>query len=101
MERGRIVTTSPPVAVPAPPIAAPVAAVPRRRDDRRAAWLFLLPALVGFAAFYLYPTIRGAWYSVTDYSLLNTPSYVGADNYRQLATDRVFWESMRATAYYV
>ncbi|MCU7730677.1 sugar ABC transporter permease [Actinoplanes sp. KI2] len=88
-------------ALAAPPRTAPVAAGPRRRDDRRAAWLFLLPVLFGFAVFYLYPTIRGAWFSLTDYSLLNTAGFVGTDNYAQLATDHQFWNSMRVTGYYV
>ncbi|GAA0908970.1 sugar ABC transporter permease [Virgisporangium aurantiacum] len=73
----------------------------RPRDDRRVAWLFLLPVLVGFAVFYLYPTVRGVWYSVTDYSLLNTPTYVGADNYTELAGDAQFWNALKVTGYYV
>ncbi|MET7423481.1 sugar ABC transporter permease [Dactylosporangium sp. NPDC005555] len=94
------------LAVTAPPASAPpdgpVIAGPRRhRDDRRVAWLFLLPVLTGFAVFYLYPTARGVWYSLTDYSLLNTPSYVGADNYAKLVTDAQFWKSLRITGYYV
>lgn len=48
--------------------------------------------------FYLYPTLRGAWFSLTDYSLLNTPNFVGADNYAELATDTQFWDSMKVTA---
>jgi multiple sugar transport system permease protein len=73
----------------------------RARDDRGVAWLFLAPVLVGFAVFYLYPTVRGVWYSLTDYSLLNTPSFVGADNYTRLASDAKFWDSLKVTAYYV
>ncbi|MFI5845560.1 carbohydrate ABC transporter permease [Catenuloplanes sp. NPDC051500] len=73
----------------------------RRRDDRRAAWWFLLPVLVGFAVFYGYPAIRGIWYSVTDYSLINTPTYVGADNYAKLAGDAEFWNSLMVTGWYV
>ncbi|GIJ50407.1 sugar ABC transporter permease [Virgisporangium aliadipatigenens] len=73
----------------------------RSSDDRRVAWVFLLPVLVGFTVFYLYPTARGIWYSVTDYSLLNTPTFVGADNYADLAGDPQFWRSLRVTAYYV
>jgi len=98
------VTTPPTLAVPAPPLP-PVAATPagprRRRDDRHVAWLFLLPVLLGFAVFYLYPTVRGAWYSLTDYSLLNTPRFVGSDNYAELVKDPKFWDSMKVTAYYV
>src|SRR5689334_3929264 len=53
----------------------------RRRDDRRVAWLFIAPVLIGFAVFYLYPTIRGVWWSFTDYSLLGDPTFVGVKNY--------------------
>ncbi|WP_426514663.1 carbohydrate ABC transporter permease [Dactylosporangium sp. McL0621] len=94
------------VAVPAAtapdPPAGPGPLRPRRaRDDRRVAWLFLLPVLLGFAVFYLYPTVRGVWYSLTDYSLLNTPKFVGADNYAELVSDGQFWDSLKVTAYYV
>ncbi|MBP2479552.1 multiple sugar transport system permease protein [Crossiella equi] len=74
---------------------------PRIRDDRRAAWLFLTPVLVGFALFYAYPTLRGIHYSVTDYSMLGTPRFVGADNYRDLLADDKFWNALRVTGYYV
>jgi multiple sugar transport system permease protein len=73
----------------------------RQRDDRRVAWLFLAPVLVGFAVFYGYPTVRGVWFSLTDYSLLNTPSFLGADNYARLVADPQFWNALRVTAYYV
>jgi multiple sugar transport system permease protein len=73
----------------------------KQRDDRRAAWWFLLPVLAGFAVFYGYPAARGIWYSVTDYSMLNTPSYVGAENYAKLMLDDQFWNSMLVTAWYV
>nr|WP_062330603.1 sugar ABC transporter permease [Herbidospora sakaeratensis] len=76
-------------------------AVLRKRDDRVAGWLFLLPVLVGFLIFYAYPTVRGVWYSFTDYSLLNDPAYVGADNYRELVGDGQFWNALKVTAYYV
>ncbi|MFK0168574.1 carbohydrate ABC transporter permease [Streptomyces sp. NPDC090306] len=74
---------------------------PRRRDDRRAAWLFLSPALIGFAVFYAYPTIRGIYYSLTDYNLLSPPNFVGGDNYSQLIGDDEFWNALKVTGYYV
>ncbi|TKK89244.1 sugar ABC transporter permease [Herbidospora galbida] len=76
-------------------------AVLRKRDDRVAGWLFLVPVIVGFLIFYAYPTVRGVWYSFTDYSLLNDPAYVGADNYRELVGDAQFWNALKVTAYYV
>ncbi|NUS08281.1 MAG: sugar ABC transporter permease [Nonomuraea sp.] len=73
----------------------------RRRDDRYVAWLFLLPVIIAFIVFYAYPTIRGIWYSFTDYSLLNDPAYVGGDNYQKLIGDEQFWNALKVTGYYV
>ncbi|WP_199551914.1 carbohydrate ABC transporter permease [Streptomyces sp. N35] len=73
----------------------------RRRDDRKAAWLFLAPALLGFLVFYAYPTIRGVHYSLTDYNMLAPPNFVGAENYTQLIGDEQFWNALKVTAYYV
>lgn len=73
----------------------------KQRDDRRAAWWFLLPVLTGFAVFYGYPAVRGIWYSVSDYTMLNTPSFVGADNYAKLLHDGQFWNALLVTAWYV
>lgn len=73
----------------------------KQRDDRRAAWWFLLPVLTGFAVFYGYPAVRGIWYSVSDYTMLNTPSFVGADNYAKLPHDGQFWNALLVTAWYV
>ncbi|MEU4659179.1 sugar ABC transporter permease [Streptomyces sp. NPDC023723] len=85
-----------------PPGGAPAPGrVRRRRDDRKAAWLFLAPALLGFALFYAYPTVRGVYYSLTDYSLLAAPDFVGADNYSQLIGDDQFWNALKVTGYYV
>jgi multiple sugar transport system permease protein len=73
----------------------------RQRDDRRVAWWFVAPVLVGFAVFYAYPAARGIWYSLTDYTMLGTPDFVGTENYANLLADRQFWSSMLVTAYYV
>ena len=83
----------------APP--APLTRRKRGRGDGRAALLFLLPSLIGFAVFFVYPAIRGVWYSMTDWNLLSPPGYTGADNYRKLIHDPQFWSSLRVTAYFV
>lgn len=73
----------------------------RRPDDRRVALLFIAPVLVGFALFYLYPTIRGFWWSFTDYSLLGEAEFIGLDNYAAVLQDGEFWNSMGVTLHYV
>jgi multiple sugar transport system permease protein len=76
-------------------------AVRRRRDDRRIAALFIAPVLIGFAVFYVYPTIQGVRFSLSDYSLLSPPVYNGGANYSKLLHDGQFWNSLKVTAYYV
>ncbi|MEU4386292.1 sugar ABC transporter permease [Promicromonospora sp. NPDC023805] len=72
-----------------------------RYGDLRTALIFLIPATIGFVTFYLVPAVRGAWFSLTDYSVLAPPRYVGLDNYERLVQDPLFWNAMKVTAYYV
>ena len=69
--------------------------------DLPMALLFILPALIGFLVFYLYPSIRGFYFSLTKYSLLGTPSFIGLDNYTRLVKDPLFWNSLVVTVQYV
>jgi len=73
----------------------------RRRDDTRLALLFILPALIGFLVFMVWPTLRGIYLSFTKFNLLTPPEFNGLDNYIRMAQDPVFWNSMRVTIYYV
>lgn len=69
-----------------------------------AAWglLFISPWIVGFAWFQLYPLILSFYYSLTDYSIVKAPRFVGLKNYIAMFTaDRDFYASLRATFVYV
>ncbi|WP_067250735.1 carbohydrate ABC transporter permease, partial [Microbacterium resistens] len=48
---------------------------------------FLSPWLVGFAVFTAWPLLYSAYLSLTDYDVINDPSFVGFDNYAQLFAD--------------
>ncbi|WP_183091585.1 carbohydrate ABC transporter permease [Streptomyces radicis] len=72
-----------------------------RRKETGVALVFLAPALLGFLAFYAWPTLRGLYLSFTDYDLLSAPEFSGLDNYRRLAEDDVFWNSLWVTLKYV
>ncbi|GHD82220.1 carbohydrate ABC transporter membrane protein 1 (CUT1 family) [Salinibacterium amurskyense] len=65
------------------------------------AMLFLIPASIGFLAFFLWPTIRGIYLSFTDYNLLRDPTFIGFQNYIDIFNDAVFWRSMAVTFQYV
>src|SRR5213593_4158958 len=67
----------------------------RARSELRAllrGLAFLSPWLVGFIAFTLVPIALSLYYSFCRYSLLQPPLFKGAENYRDLAGDPVFWK---------
>ena len=62
---------------------------------------FVLPCLIGFAFFYLLPTVRGFFYSFTDWDLFSASQFVGLKNYLTLFRDPDFWTAMKVTVCYV
>ncbi|MEM6429799.1 MAG: sugar ABC transporter permease, partial [Deinococcota bacterium] len=70
-------------------------------DDLFVAYLFVLPSLVGFAVFFLYPAIGAIQLSFHEWNLLRAPKFVGLENFQELFTDRRFWRSLRVTLLYV
>lgn len=71
------------------------------RRETTAAFLFLLPSLIGFIVFYVIPAGRGLWISFTDWNLLSDPTWVGAANYEKLIGDKEFHDSLITTSKYV
>jgi oligogalacturonide transport system permease protein len=64
--------------------------------------LYILPWIVGFLIFQFYPLISSFIYSFTDYSMMNSPSFIGLKNYTDLlTTDPNFWQSLKVTLIYV
>lgn len=72
----------------------------RVRDDRVAAAIFLIPTFVGFFVFYVYPALRGLWYSFTDFNLIGDAHYVGLDNYAKAIGDKEVWNAFAVTIAY-
>ena len=70
---------------------------------RRQYWglVFVLPAVLFFAVFFLYPLIIGFGLSLTDFTLLRPPVWVGLDNYFDLLKDRLFLKSINVTLGFV
>lgn len=71
------------------------------RGDGRLAALFLAPALLGYAVFLLWPTLRGVYLSFTRFNLLTPAEWVGLDNYVRMVHDPIFWDSLKVTVEYV
>lgn len=71
------------------------------RRETIVAFLFLLPSLIGFTAFFAVPAVRGFFISLTDWNLLSDPEPVGFANYQRLFQDRDFRNSLLVTLRYV
>ena len=50
-------------------------------------WLYVLPALVMYALFVLWPLLTGVEYSLYDWNGISTGRWVGLENYRSVLTD--------------
>ncbi|MEZ0492001.1 carbohydrate ABC transporter permease [Kineococcus sp. TBRC 1896] len=71
------------------------------RRERLTALAFVAPALLGFTVFYFWPTLRGLYYSLTEFDFFSPPRFVGLDNYAALFSDAIFWNAMKVTVQYV
>lgn len=69
--------------------------------DNRAGYLFLLPWLVGLFAFTLGPMLASLYLSLTDYNLIQTPNFIGLDNFARMLDDARLHQSLRVTFTYV
>ncbi|TWD82302.1 carbohydrate ABC transporter membrane protein 1 (CUT1 family) [Kribbella amoyensis] len=73
----------------------------RNLGDLKVALIFLGPATLGFVVFYIWPTLRGAYLSFTQYSLLSPPEFTGLKNYERMIHDGFFWNALVVTVEYV
>lgn len=65
-------------------------------------YLFVLPHLLFFAVFILYPIFRGLQISLFDWKImLKDQNFIGLANYQALLKDRVFWQVMGNTGLFM
>lgn len=75
-----------------------------KRDDRRdnkAAYIFLLPWLIGLLFITIGPMMASLYLSFTDYNLLQAPNWTGLDNFARMLQDTRLHNSLRVTFTYV
>ncbi|HHX44062.1 MAG TPA: sugar ABC transporter permease [Chloroflexi bacterium] len=77
-----------------------------RREWRRISkqlpnYLFILPFLVAFLFFTVYPVLFGAWMSLHDWDIISkAPPMIGLANYEELLHDDLWWLTLRQTLQY-
>lgn len=65
------------------------------------AMIFIAPWVVGFLVFTIVPIISSLYYSMTNYNVLNVPSFIGIDNYKNLFKDKVYIKGLSNTLYMI
>ena len=75
---------------------------PRGRQRRRwvAPLLFIIPAIVLFGLFFLWPGALGLYYSFTSYRGVGEPKFIGLENYVTLFSDDTFYKVLGRTVLY-
>jgi multiple sugar transport system permease protein len=85
-------------------MAAPAPASRRRRGSQRrrelAGILFVLPAMILVAVFFLVPLSMTVWMSFHDWPLMGAPEWIGIENYADMWRDRRFWNALEFTIWY-
>lgn len=61
---------------------------------------FTGPWLIGLSVFTLLPAFMSLALSFCDYSVLNSPVFIGTGNFEDLAADSIFWKSLGNTLVY-
>ena len=74
----------------------------KTRKQNLSLLLFVLPALIVYALFKLYPAFSGIYYAMTDWNGLNKEwSFIGFQNFIRVLDDAYFWQSILFTFKYV
>jgi ABC-type sugar transport system permease subunit len=61
---------------------------------------FLLPAVILYTIFFAYPALQSPYFSLTTWSGLGDPEFIGLANYQKLVTDATWWNAAKNTLYY-
>ena len=72
------------------------------RSERKAAYLFVIPAVVLLVAFLIYPALQTVRYAFTDYNIMRPDKikFCGWNNFIELFQDKDFWIAVKNTFYF-
>ena len=72
------------------------------KKENFAAYIFLLPWLVGFFLLTIQPIVSSFYLSLTEYDTVSDPYFIGFEHYEYMFVDDYrFWEALKVTFFYV
>ncbi len=72
-----------------------------RKKEALHGLLFVLPWIIGFFAFTIYPIISSFYYSLCNYNVIGKPTFIGFANYANLFKDKTFIKACMNTVYMI
>ena len=69
----------------------------KKKNINNVAYLFIIPFVVTFLVFSVYPVIRTLYLSFMNYKGFGDPEFVGVANYVRVFQDKFFWRSLGNT----
>jgi multiple sugar transport system permease protein len=66
-------------------------------DVNRFGYLFILPFVIIFLIFSIYPIFRTLYLSFTDFNGFGEAKFIGIDNYTRVIGDKLFWSAFIST----
>lgn len=71
------------------------------KKDSLIGWSFVLPMFLGFCIFCFIPIVVSLGMSFTDWNLLQSPKFVGLQNYNRMFRDESFIQCLKNTLFFV
>ena len=63
-------------------------------------YIFIGPFILGVLFWVLLPALTAVWLVFQDWNLITPAQYIGLKNITRLATDKLFWQSLKVTTIY-
>ena len=60
-------------------------------------WIFIFPVIAMLAIFFLVPLAGVVYLSLTEWSLIGSPIFIGITNYQEIFANPQFWSAVRVT----
>lgn len=67
---------------------------------QRAGFYFILPWLIGLIAFTIFPMVFALYVSLTDWTIIGSPNFIGLENFQKLFDDGMFYKTLWITVRY-
>ncbi len=73
----------------------------RKRKEALQGIIYILPSFVLIACFSILPIFMSGYYSLTDYNVMNDPTFAGVENYAKVFQDSYVADAIKNTLVYV